>query len=236
MKSFFRFTSGEWIASALMSLLIIGGILFYFLYHNSAAAKPDYSQYADMIEAFEIEQARLEDSVAEARSRHYQWKNRRYDKNYQRIEAFSGDSLKKKTKIRQYAIEKVELNTADTSDICRIPQFGSKRAAKIVEYRDKLGGFYDLEQLKEIYILQNVNMDYVKEYFYVDKSRIKKIKINSCEYKTIVSHPYFDNYLAKTILNHRKKSGDIKNMEQFRELTHIYAELEEKLRWYVDFE
>lgn len=235
MKSFFRFTSGEWIASSLMSLLILGGILYYFLYHNSASAKPDYSQYADMIEDFEAEQVRLEDSVVEARKRQYSWKSRNFTSNYHRVSAFSGDSLKKKTKNRQYAIEKVELNTADTTDICRIPQFGSKRAAKIVEYRDKLGGFYSLEQIKEIYILQNVNMEYLQEYFYVDKNKIKKIQINSCDYKTIVSHPYFDNYLAKTIMSYRRKSGEIKDMEQLRELTHIYAELEEKLRWYIEF-
>ena len=36
-------------------------------------------------------------------------------------------------------------------------------------------------------------------------------------------------------MSYRRKSGEIKDMEQLRELTHIYAELEEKLRWYIEF-
>ena len=146
-----------------------------------------------------------------------------------------GDSLKKQPQKPQYAIVKVELNRADTSDIMRIPGFGSKRAQKIVEYRDKLGGFYDLSQLKEIYILQNINIAYVEKYFTTDRKLIQKINLNQCDYKTLISHPYFDSYLTKTILNYRQKSGTIRDMVHLREITHIYAELEEKLVWYVEF-
>ena len=129
----------------------------------------------------------------------------------------------------------MELKRADTSDIMRIPQFGSKRAQKIVEYRDKLGGFYSLAQLQEIYILQNINLEYVEKYFTADCKLIRKIDINQCDYKTLVSHPYFDSYLTKTILYYRQKNGPIRDMSQLRDITHIYAELEEKLQWYIEF-
>ena len=117
----------------------------------------------------------------------------------------------------------------------RIPGFGSKRAQKIVEYRDKLGGFYNLSQLKEIYILQNINLEHIEKYFTANRQLIRKININQCDYKTLIAHPYFDSYLTKTILNYRQKNGAIRDMAQLRDITHIYAELEEKLKWYVEF-
>ena len=243
MKSFFRFTAGEWAASALMGILIIAGILFYFLYQNSATAHSDYKEYQNAFAQFEQEQQRLADSAKAARQAKYQnryaYNSEQYRKNGhygpEATKAFSDDSLKKQPRKPQYAIAKVELNRADTSDIMRIPQFGSKRAQKIVEYRDKLGGFYSLSQLQEIYILQNINLEYVEKYFTADRKLIRKININQCDYKTLVSHPYFDSYLTKTILNYCQKNGPIRDMAQLREITHIYAELEEKLQWYIEF-
>lgn len=243
MKSFFRFTAGEWAASALMGLLIIAGILFYYLYENSAVAHTDYTEYQEMFAQFEQEQQRLADSVEAARQSKYQNRNAYNSKqnrkndyyNSESTKAFSDDSLKKQPQKPQYAIVKVELNRADTSDIMRIPGFGSKRAQKIVEYRDKLGGFYDLAQLKEIYILQNINTEYVAKYFTADRQLIRKININQCDYKTLIAHPYFDSYLTKTILNYRQKDGPIRDMAHLREITHIYAELEVKLVWYIEF-
>lgn len=252
MKSFFRFTAGEWAASALMGILIIAGILFYFLYENSAVAHTDYTEYQEMFAQFEQEQQRLADSVEATRTRNYRMtglqddgmkmlhghtvrsERGRANCNDKSI-TFSEDSLRKQPRKPQYSIVKVELNRADTSDIMRIPGFGSKRAQKIVEYRDKLGGFYSLAQLKEIYILQNINLEYVEKYFTADRKLIRKININQCDYKTLTAHPYFDSYLTKTILNHRQRNGPIRNMPHLREITHIYAELEDKLQWYVEF-
>lgn len=271
MKSFFRFTAGEWAASALMGLFIIAGLLFYFLYENSAVAHTDYTEYQKMFTQFEQEQQRLADSADATRQARYQnrWgadegsassaggMARTMGKDYTGVAGgmvevdnqqsrynspkqaksitFGRDSLKKQPQKPQYAIVKVELNRADTSDIMRIPGFGSKRAQKIVEYRDKLGGFYDLSQLKEIYILQNIDLEYVAKYFTANRQLIRKININQCDYKTLVSHPYFDSYLTKAILNYRQKNGPIHDIVHLREITHIYAELEEKLVWYVEF-
>ena len=245
MKSFFRFTAGEWAASSLIGLLLLAGVLFYFLYENSAVAHTDFAEYQETFAQFEREQRRLADSAEAARQARY--RNRCSDNNGQYrqntrypVERFhetptQHDTLKKQAQKPQYAIVKVELNRADTNDIMRIPGFGSKRAQKIVEYRDKLGGFYNLSQLKEIYILQNINLEHIEKYFTANRQLIRKININQCDYKTLIAHPYFDSYLTKTILNYRQKNGAIRDMAQLRDITHIYAELEEKLKWYVEF-
>lgn len=217
MKSFFRFTAGEWAASALIGLLIMVGILFHFLHHQSAAAHADTSKYQSLPTNFK------------------QPKSPPYSTKPKRVQAFSGDSLKKLPRRQLYDIVKVELNTADTTDIMRIPQFGSKRSQRVVEYRDKLGGFHDFSQLQEIYILQNINEEYLEKYFTIDRSLIQKININQCDYQTLIAHPYIDSYLCKTILHYRQHNGPIRDMAHLREITHIYPELEEKLQWYIEF-
>ena len=131
---------------------------------------------------------------------------------------------------------KVELNQCDTSDITRIPQFGSKRAQKIVEYRNRLGGFHSLEQLHEIYILQNVDLAYCEKYFTINPSLVKKIKVNLMSYNELKLHPYFDAYLAKTVVSYREKNGKIRNLAEFQKITHAYQELMDKLAPYLSFE
>ena len=45
---------------------------------------------------------------------------------------------------------RVELNTADTATLKKIPGIGSYYARRIVDYRNRLGGFVSVAQLKEM--------------------------------------------------------------------------------------
>ena len=71
MKSFFRFTAGEWAASALIGLLLLAGILFYFLYENNAVAHAGSAEYQELSYKFELEQQRLKDSMKAAHTKDY---------------------------------------------------------------------------------------------------------------------------------------------------------------------
>jgi hypothetical protein len=98
-----------------------------------------------------------------------------------------------------------------------------------------LGGFFSFEQVKEVYILQNMEVEFLKKYFTLDISLIHKILINTATYKELVSHPYIDSYLAKLIINHRDKKGKFSSMEEVQKSTHAYQELIEKLQYYIEF-
>ncbi len=45
----------------------------------------------------------------------------------------------------------LQLNTADTSDLIALPGIGPYYAKKIIQYREKLGGFASKDQLLDIY-------------------------------------------------------------------------------------
>jgi len=233
-----NFTRGEWIAATILLLFIILQLLFSVFYEARSSKPADFTKFKELLTQFEARQQQIEDSIENARKESY---TNRYQQN--RKESVPNDSsrnrnnipFEKQEKKPQYAIVKLELNACDTSDIVVVPQFGSKRAQKLVEYRENLGGFYSFEQIKEVYILQNVEVEFLKKYFTLDLSLIRKTNINTATYKELVAHPYIDAYLAKLIINHREKKRKFTSMEEVQKVTNAYQELIEKLRHYIEF-
>lgn len=250
MGDFFRMSKGEFVGTVILLFIILALMAAVLLYHQSPPPPTDLSDFVSEVTAFEKRQRTYADSVAQERaSRDSAYRNRyasRYDysKNYRHYDTTSRSvrypydttRLRPIQKKESYRIQKVDLNLCDTSDITRVPQFGSKRALKIVEYRDKLGGFHSFEQLREIYILQNIDLEYCQKYFTINPNHIKKIEVNKLSYKELKSHPYFDAYLAKTIVNYRNANGKIHSIAEFQKVTHAYQELMDKLSPYLSFD
>ena len=242
MFTFFNFSRGEWAATVFMALIIIFSFLFYYLYDKRPNDTFDISHYQQEIELFMQEQKYLSDSVELAKQQRQAW----YEQRNQRIgyakanratwSTFPDDSAKRQPKERGYEIIKIDINSCDTSDIVVIPLFGSKRAAKLIEYREQLGGFHSFKQLSEVFILQSIAIDHIEKYFVLTPHKVKKIRINQASYKELITHPYFDAYLTKMVIHHRERSGTIHNLDEFVEITHVYPELLEKLKPYLSFE
>ncbi|MBR4786859.1 MAG: helix-hairpin-helix domain-containing protein [Bacteroidales bacterium] len=228
MKNKLNFTGGEWVAALVLLALILASYLFYYLYDANKEPSVPMAMYAREFEVFVAEQARLADSAERAHAQNYS--------NYKSYRSVYDTSKgRKQSREPLYAVEKINLNRCDSTDLLVVPQFGSKRVARLVEYRDRLGGFYSLSQLKEVYVLQNLDDNLLEKYFVVHPSEVRKLNINTATYKELVSHPYFDVYLTKTILNYRQRQGRIESFEQLQQITHAYPELMEKLRHYVEF-
>ncbi|MBO4346879.1 MAG: helix-hairpin-helix domain-containing protein [Lachnospiraceae bacterium] len=58
----------------------------------------------------------------------------------------------------------IDLNTASTADLCTIPGIGESRATAIIEYREKNGGFSDIEELKNISGIKDATFEKIKPY------------------------------------------------------------------------
>lgn len=228
MKWNMNFTRGEWVAALALLALMLAGYLFYALYDRPRPVA-EMGRYAAVFEEFNRQQALLRDSVEVARARRGHDYSRPW--SVRDTNPKNGRSVKKP----MYDIVRLDLNRCDTGDIVVVPLFGSKRAARLVEYRDKLGGFYSLAQVREVYVLQDMDISHMEKYFYVNSGDVRKININTATYKEMVSHPYFDAYLTKTILHYREQHGAIHSLEELQQVTHAYPELMEKLRHYVVF-
>lgn len=101
----------------------------------------------------------------------------------------------------------VELNTADSAQLVALYGIGPVTARRILSYRRQLGGFYSVEQLREV---QNINEEtYQKLYpqFTVDTSKIKRININDFKYSDLKRHPYVTTAQLNSIMNYKKLMG-----------------------------
>ncbi len=227
MKTRFHFTRGEWAAALLMLTIILASNIFYFFYDIPLKPSPDVHRYEAEFQQFAMEQRRLEDSLNALRQQTYTTRSK---KRTDTLPPFKSQERKP-----MYEIVKIDLNSCDTNDLVTVPQFGCKRAAKLVEYRNKLGGFHSFTQLQEVYVMQNIDTTKLKTYLYINNQKIKKLNINTATYQELVSHPYIDGYLTKLIIHHRERNGPIHDLDELQRITHAYPELIEKLRPYLVF-
>jgi competence protein ComEA len=113
-------------------------------------------------------------------------------------------------------ISKFDLNMADTAQLKTIFGIGEKLSMRIIKYRDKLGGFVSMNQLKEVYGLDSVVISELKQHAFLDeKFDVKKIDINTFDEKQLASHPYFTK-TAKSIVAYRFQHGKFKTPDDIR--------------------
>ena len=115
---------------------------------------------------------------------------------------------------------KVNVNMADTIELKKIPGIGSVIARNIVAYRQRLGGFYDLEQLLEVRFFTPELL----EWFVLGDTPVNPLRVNRESLDKLRAHPYLNFYQAKIIVEHRKKRGEIKSLSQLS----LYEEFTEK--------
>lgn len=107
----------------------------------------------------------------------------------------------------------IDLNTADTTSLKKIPGIGSTFANRIVKFRNLLGGFCSVEQLKEVYGIDNERYADLHTWFSVDTSLVIKLEINTWSRDSLNRHPYLNNKQTRVIEQQRKQKGRINGWE-----------------------
>lgn len=130
----------------------------------------------------------------------------------------------------------VELNTADTTSLKKVPGIGSTFARRIVKYRKLLGGFYSVDQLREVYGMEEERYHKLKPWFSVDISLISPLTVNKMSLKELVKHPYITYPQARVIEQLRRQKGKLTGWENFRLLEEFTDTDKERLLPYLSFE
>lgn len=138
------------------------------------------------------------------------------------------------TKTERYNI--IDINTADTSAFITLPGIGSKLAARIVNFRDKLGGFYAISQVAETYGLPDSTFQKIKQYLKLDNPSKKKININVASVDELKAHPYIKYALANPIVAYRKEHGPFLKLEDIKKVMVVTEEVYQKILPYLSIE
>ena len=128
--------------------------------------------------------------------------------------------------------QKVDLSTADTTDLQRIPEIGPYYAAKIIRYRHRMGGFVSTAQLKEVSGLP----DDICQWVCVGKPQITRLKINSMTFGQLLRHPYLNFEQVEAIFNHRQLYGAIHSFQDLSTYSVFSSSDIERLTPYVSFQ
>ncbi len=133
------------------------------------------------------------------------------------------------------AIPIVDLNTVDSTTLVELPQIGPYTAVRIIEFREKLGGFVDKEQLRDVKGMDDARYAAIQPYINLGAVELRKVDVNRADFKTLVHHPYLNYEQVKRIVNQREKRGMIKNWAQLEELIKEEGEVNPLLEQYVKY-
>jgi competence ComEA-like helix-hairpin-helix protein len=114
----------------------------------------------------------------------------------------------------------ININEADTATLIALPGIGSKLAARIVNFRDKLGGFYSVDQVGETYGLPDSSFQKIKASLRLTGS-VKKFNLNTATKDELKVHPYIKWNLANAIVEYRNQHGTFKTLDELKNIAVI---------------
>ena len=125
----------------------------------------------------------------------------------------------------------VSLAEADTTQLQQIPGIGPYFARRIVEYRQRLGGYADVSQLMEIEDFPEKALDYIQ----LETTEITPLNVNRLTQAQLRRHPYISYYQAKAITEYRRLYGPLKDISQLSLLKEFTDDDLRRLRPYLEY-
>jgi competence protein ComEA len=147
----------------------------------------------------------------------------------------SGTVEKPQSKKFEKKIFSVDINEADTTEWIALPGIGSKLATRIVNFREKLGGFYSVEQVGETFGLPDSTFQKIRSFLNGGGS-VKKININTATKDELKTHPYIRWNLANAIVEYRNQHGNFKSLDELKNIAGIDETVFKKIANYLELQ
>ena len=174
-------------------------------------------------------QAYIAKKEADKQAAHAAYEAYKAQNTYKPYKSYVRDTLSYPLKLR--AGEHVNLVTADTTQLKKVPGIGSGWARAILSYGKRLGGYVAVGQLQEIEGFPEETLPY----FSIANPQTAKINLNIATLAQLRKHPYINFYQAKAICDYRRLKGKLSNLSQLHLLKDFTPEAIERLRPYVAF-
>jgi len=127
---------------------------------------------------------------------------------------------------------KIDINNSVVEDWQKLNGIGPSFSKRIVKYRNRLGGFYSIEQVGETYGLPDSTFQKIKNKLQ-PSSISQKINLNQATESELKSHPYISWNQAKLIISYRKMHGDFKDINVLLKIGALKKEWLEKVKYYL---
>ncbi len=121
------------------------------------------------------------------------------------------------------AVQKVDVNSADTSAWKSLPGIGPVYAGRIVNFRNKLGGFKSIDQIAETRGLPDSVFQKILPHLSLNTGVYHKMHLNKITLEELRSHPYIQWSEANAIINYRQQHGDFNHINELLKIHLISA-------------
>lgn len=129
----------------------------------------------------------------------------------------------------------IDINSADSAELTLIKGIGPAFASRIVKYRNRLGGFISINQLKEVYGLDSAKFEQIKSQVSAKEADIKQIDINQCTFDELKTFPYLSYKQSNAIIAYRKQHGNYKSPSDLNKIAILNPEIIQKITPYFKF-
>lgn len=148
-----------------------------------------------------------------------------------RPETFHRDTFPARFPIRKPII--IFINSADSTAWEALPGIGPTLAARLIRFREKLGGFYSIAQVAETYGLPDSTFQNIQASLRLDSGSLKKLNINQMDEKSLGQHPYIRYKLARLIVQYRSNHGPFSHAEDLYNIPLVNDSIYRKLEKYI---
>jgi len=118
---------------------------------------------------------------------------------------------------KAYAANPIDINRADSAELLPLPGIGPVFAGRLIKYRNLLGGYASVDQLKEVYGISTETFERIADRIVIDTASISKLDLNSATFRELLRHPYLEYEDVKALVNFRDFVGDIQTVQQLQE-------------------
>ena len=127
-----------------------------------------------------------------------------------------------------------DINSATVKELRVVNGIGDKLASRIINYREKLGGFLINEQLYEVYQLdREVALRVLERFTVIEIPQINKINLNVAGFKEVLSIIYIDYELTKKIFDYRDEVAEIQSLDELKKIDGFPLEKFDRIALYL---
>jgi DNA uptake protein ComE-like DNA-binding protein len=209
-----------------LSMILLGVIIANAVIPSGTFQKsPDFAEFSKEIRAFEATWQKAADSDSIARSQKYL--------NYRnRFGAFRHDSLGVNPKAAKPVLM-IELNSADTFELQQLRGIGPGFSRRIVNYRERLRGFSDKQQVLEVFGMDTARYRLIEKNLKVNPDSIHPFDLNTVTFKELLHHPYFPFATTKNIMIYRQKNKSFKSLDELKNIQGINDSIFRRMLFYL---
>lgn len=107
----------------------------------------------------------------------------------------------------------VELNSADSVTLRSIVGIGERSVEAIVRYRELLGGYHSVEQLRELDVITPDNYLRIKSQVWCNTQLVRRMDLNIISVDMLAAHPYVSQKLLRRVMSHRSKGKQFESLD-----------------------